>query len=90
MFKHTNHNWASACLSVQRLIAEVDDQGGYTVEEGKHSDADIELSRGRVVSCQVMINGGGAIAGWDLVCSAHQPGRIKRLDEYQSRDPLMR
>lgn len=49
----THYNGAAACLAVDGLVAQVEDQCGGAVKEAKHTDTHKELCRGGEVALQV-------------------------------------
>ena len=53
-------------LSVLLQGEDVDAEGSHGVEEGKHTDGDEELCRGRVVTNQEETLGGTPFTGWGV------------------------
>lgn len=75
------HNGTTAGLSVHVLVPQVEDKRGSAVEKGKHSDADVKLRRGCMVSPQVEVSGARLIncAVRNFVRTLHQPEWVAEL-----------
>lgn len=78
-FSSTYHNRASTRFSIHVLVAQVEDERGSAVKKGQHSNADVKLCWGCMVSCQVGKGGGGLIdfTVRNFIRMVHQPVNIR-------------
>ena len=79
--QHTHNEGSTPGLPVHVLVAQVEDQRGSAVQEGKHPHAHKELGRGAEVPLEVEHFRLAVVARWHGVGLVGQPGEEREVGQ---------